>query len=94
MVSEKRFDELERGMKLILERNRRVEADKSWETSKTRKLIISAFTYLAIAIYLEAIRVPDPWLNAIVPTAAFLLSTLPLPFFRRLWEGRLYRAEP
>ncbi len=77
--------ELEKRVSALEERNRRVEGDKAWETSGTRKLIISAFTYLAIALYLDAINVPLPWLNAIVPTVGFLLSTLTLPFFRRLW---------
>ena len=30
-------------------------------------------------------NVPKPWLNAIVPAMAFMLSTLTLPFFKRLW---------
>ena len=32
---------------------------------------------------------PDPWLNAIVPSIAFLLSTLTLPFFKKLWQKYL-----
>ena len=85
--------ELEREIAKINERNSRVEADKAWETSKTRKLIITAFTYLAIALYMQAIRLPYPWLNAIVPTAGFLLSTLTLPTFKRLWISRSFRKD-
>jgi hypothetical protein len=85
--------ELEREIGKIRERNSRVESDKAWETSKTRKLIITVFTYLAIALYMQAIRLPDPWLNAIVPTAAFLLSTLTLPTFKRLWISRSFRKD-
>lgn len=85
--------ELEREISRMKERNSRVEADKAWETSKTRKLIITAFTYLAVALYLQAIRVPVPWLNAIVPTAGFLLSTLTLPTFRRLWIAHSFRKD-
>ncbi len=40
---------------------------------------------LAIGFYLQAIRIPQPWLNAIVPAVAFMLSTLTLPFFKKLW---------
>jgi hypothetical protein len=83
--------ELEREIQKINERNRRVESDKAWETSKTRKLIIAVFTYLAIALYMQAINLPSPWLNAIVPTVGFLLSTLTFPFFKRLWENQIYR---
>jgi len=74
--------DLENRVRSLEKRNERVEGDKAWETSHTRKFIIAVFTYLAIAIYLYAINIPLPWLNAIVPTAGFLLSTLTLPFFR------------
>ncbi len=85
--------ELEREMEKIKERNRRVESDKAWETSKTRKFIVVVFTYLAIAIYMYAINLPNPWLNAIVPTAAFLLSTLTFPLFKKVWINRVYRKQ-
>jgi ABC-type bacteriocin/lantibiotic exporter with double-glycine peptidase domain len=85
--------DLEKRVKALEERNRRVESDKAWETSNTRKLIIAVFTYLAIALYLYTISVPLPWLNAIVPTVGFLLSTLTLPFFRRIWLGHVHKKE-
>jgi hypothetical protein len=75
----------------IKARNRKVEADKAWETSYTRRGIIALFTYLAIALYLNAIRIPHPWLSAVIPAVGFLLSTLTLPFFKRMWVERLYR---
>lgn len=71
---------------LIKERNKKVELDKKWEQSLTRKALLIIFTYLAIGIYLKAINIPLPWLNAIVPAVAFLLSTLTLPFFKKLWS--------
>ena len=85
--------ELEREIREIKERNSRVEADKAWETSKTRKAIITIFTYLAVALYMQAIMLPDPWLNAIVPTAGFLLSTLTFPFFKRVWIRKAYEKK-
>lgn len=69
-------------------RNKRVELDKAWETSWTRKILLILFTYLAIGVYLYAINISKPWLNAIVPAVAFMLSTLTLPYFRKLWELR------
>ncbi len=81
MISEARLKDIEA-------RNRRVEADKAWETSWTRRGLIALFTYLALGLYLWAIRIPRPWLNAIVPTVGFLLSTLTLPWFKRLWLRR------
>ena len=69
----------------IEQRNQKVETDKAWETSYTRRILLMGSTYLAIGIYLNAIQVPDPWLNSIVPTLGFMLSTLTLPFVKKLW---------
>lgn len=82
---------LEVRIKVIEERNRRVEVDKAWETSLTRRGLLIIFTYLAIGFYLQAIEVERPWLSAIVPSLAFLLSTLTLPFFKGLWQKYLHQ---
>ena len=77
---------LEERVRQLEERNRRVETDKKWETSWTRRGLVAAFTYLALGLYLRVVGVGRPWLNAIVPTIGFLLSTLTLPWFRKIWE--------
>lgn len=69
----------------IEKRNERVELDKKWETSWTRRALLAGFTYLAMGFYLWAIDIPRPWLNSIVPTAGFMISTLTMPWFKRLW---------
>jgi hypothetical protein len=76
---------LEERVQQIEKRNKDVEIDKAWETSLLRRGLIAVFTYLAIALYLEFIVGIDPWINAIVPTVGFLLSTLTLPFFKNIW---------
>ena len=75
----------------IKERNKRVEADKAWEVSVTRRIIIALMTYIIIVIFLWSISAPRPWLNAIVPTVGFILSTLTLPFFKRFWINNIYK---
>ena len=77
--------QLEAEITKLKQRNLRVEEDKAWETSYTRRALLTLFTYLAIGCYLQAINISDPWLNAIVPAVAFMLSTLTLPFFKKLW---------
>ncbi len=77
---------LEERIKNIEVRNGRVELDKAWETSWMRRGLVALFTYLALGIYLRAVGIGRPWLNAIVPTIGFLLSTLTLPWFRKMWE--------
>ncbi|KKT74804.1 MAG: hypothetical protein UX31_C0003G0033 [Candidatus Nomurabacteria bacterium GW2011_GWA1_46_11] len=76
-------------VRVIEERNKRVERDKAWETSFTRRGLLVLFSYLAVGLYLQAINVDRPWLNAIVPSLGFLLSTLTLPFFKSLWQKYL-----
>lgn len=75
----------------IEERNKKVEKDKAWETSFTRRLLLFIFTFLAIGIYMNAIGIDSPWLNAIVPSVGFLLSTLALPFFKKIWSKYIYK---
>ena len=69
----------------IQERNRRVEADKAWETSRTRRGIIAVLTYLIVVLFLFFIQVSHPWQNALVPTVGYVLSTLTLPVCKRWW---------
>ncbi|MFA5049429.1 MAG: hypothetical protein WC501_00315 [Candidatus Micrarchaeia archaeon] len=51
---------LEKRIEKIEERNRKVELDKSWEISITRRGVLVLFTYLAIGFYLSAIEIKDP----------------------------------
>lgn len=83
--------ELEKRIEKIEKRNTLVGADKAWETSYTRRTLLVIFTYLAIGFYLEVIEVSRPWLNAIVPAVAFMLSTLTLPFFKKLWLKYIHK---
>lgn len=69
----------------ILERNARVEADKAWETSWTRRCIIAAITYAVASAFMYRIGVGDPFINALVPTGGYLLSTLSLGVVKQWW---------
>lgn len=82
---EKRNQNLEDSITQIKLRNKKVETDKAWDVSWTRKILVALFTYLSIALYFKYILEIDPWLNAIVPTVGFLLSTLTLSFFKKVW---------
>ena len=48
--------ELEQRLDAIEKRNKRVELDKSWETSWTRKLCICILTYIIVVIYSYLVR--------------------------------------
>lgn len=84
-----KLQRLEERIRKIEQRNKKVEYDKAWELSYFRRFLLILFTYLAIGFYLQAVDIEMPWLNAIVPSVAFMLSTLTLPFFKRLWAGYL-----
>ncbi|MEK7140895.1 MAG: hypothetical protein AAB815_03880 [Patescibacteria group bacterium] len=79
------MENLEQRVKELEERNKRVDAGKAWETSWTRRGLLSVFTYLTIGIYMWAIKIYHPWLNAIIPAVAFMISTLTIPYFKKLW---------
>ncbi len=76
---------IEERLRLIENRNSRVEADKAWETSWTRRISIAVLTYLVVVAYLYFVIHIDPWLNALVPVAGFLLSTMTISYFKKLW---------
>lgn len=79
------YKELESRIIEIEKRNQKVEIDKSWETSLTRKILLILFTYITIALYMKFVLNIEPWLNAIIPSLGFFLSTLTLPYFKKLW---------
>ncbi|MAG22363.1 MAG: hypothetical protein CL943_03620 [Candidatus Diapherotrites archaeon] len=85
------LQQLEEELAILKERNARVETNKAWETSYTRRALLTLFTYMAVGFYFQAINVAQPWLNAIVPAIAFMLSTLTLPFFKKMWAQRIYK---
>ncbi len=82
---------LEERVLKIEKRNKEVELNKSWEISWTRKVLLVIFTYFSISLYLKYIVGIDPWINAIVPAIGFLLSTLTLPYFKKVWEKWIFK---
>jgi len=82
------IEQLKIEIESIKQRNARVEADKAWETSLFRKILVAVLTYIVIVLFFIVARLPKPFINAIVPTAGFILSTLSIPFFKTLWLAR------
>lgn len=82
--------EIEERIIKIEERNKRVELNKSWETSWTRKICIMVLTYLVVITYSYVIRNFDNiLLSSLVPVIGFTLSTLSLKYIRKIWENKL-----
>ncbi len=83
------MDDLEKRIEAIEKRNKKVEKDKAWETSWTRRVCIMILTYIIVIIYSYIIRKTDNvFLSSLVPVIGFTLSTLSLKVIRGIWEKR------
>ncbi|MDD3302641.1 MAG: hypothetical protein PHN31_03720 [Candidatus Gracilibacteria bacterium] len=72
------LENLQKEINLIKERNKKVEADKSWEISIERKITIGLLTYMIISLIMYYLNIDKPLVSAIIPTFGYILSTLSL----------------
>ena len=47
--------DVEQEIQKIHERNKKVELDKAWETSRTRKISIAVLTYLVVVMVMHSL---------------------------------------
>lgn len=81
------MEELKKELEEIKLRNKRVELDKKWETSYTRKICICILTYIVVLIYSNMVNKSNNiFLSSLVPVIGFFLSTLSLRLIRKVWE--------
>ena len=86
---EERIKKIEKEIEEIRTRNKKVELDKKWETSTTRKVCIAILTYIIVIIYSSIIsKTTNVFLSSLVPVIGFTLSTLSLKAARKLWEKK------
>lgn len=85
------LQQLEKRIAAIEERNRRVEADKAWEVSAFRKVILLLLTYAVIVGLFLASGVKQAWLNAAEAAIGFYISTFVLGFVKAWWIKRWRR---
>lgn len=86
------IQQLEEEVNKIKERNRRVETEKSWETSWTRRITITVLTYLVVSTFFYFSGDPEPLEQAIVPSIAFVLSILSSPLMKRMWLKYIHKG--
>ena len=79
---------VEKEIEIIKKRNAKVEMDKAWELSNTRKIIIGASIYILATLVFIGIRAPDPMINAFIPAVGFLLSTATFPWIKEMWINK------
>lgn len=80
---------MEERIEKIEQRNKRVEEDKAWETSFTRRLCIAILTYIVVILYTYTTsKVNNIFLSSLVPVIGFTLSTISLTGVRKVWSKR------
>ena len=84
------FEQLKSEIENIKNRNKKVESDKAWETSLLRKVLIAILTYFVIVLFFFIANLAKPFVNAIVPTIGFVLSTLSISIFKQFWIKHVY----
>ena len=84
------MNELEKMIKDIEVRNKRVESDKAWETCILRKVLIIIFTYIFAVLYLKIADTTNPFFGAVVPCVGFYLSTWSINIIK-IWWIKKYR---
>lgn len=82
------MDSLQNEVEKTKERNRKVELDKAWEISLTRRIFIAISTYLLISIFLIVLNEEKPFLAAIIPAIAYLISTYSAGILRSWWLNK------
>lgn len=82
------MEDLEKRVEEIEKRNKRVEADKAWETSILRRILIIVLTYVVALLYLKIADTTNPYFGAVVPCVGFYLSTLTIDGIKKIWINK------
>jgi hypothetical protein len=78
-------EEMKKQIRDLRYRNYTKDKGKKFEGSYTRVGFIMIITYITLSWYMYLIGVGAPFLNAIVPTVGFNLSTWSLPSVKKAW---------
>lgn len=81
----KQIAELREEIEKIKTRNKRVEADKAWELSRTRTIFIAISTYTLILIFMLLIKDNHPFLNALIAASGYLISQETYGILKKWW---------
>lgn len=79
---------LQKDVEAIKLRNNRVEKEKAWETSWVRRISVIVVTYLVMSLIFSVILVDRPFINAIIPTMGYFLSTFSIGLLKDWWMKR------
>ena len=88
MTTEEKFKQLTEEIEAIKARNKRVEADKAWETSVVKRIFTALSTYLLITIIFYIIGVERAYIQAVIPAIAYIVSTSSYSILKSWWLKR------
>ena len=86
-----KIKDLEQQIEKLKRRNKKVDANKAWETSKFRIGTVAGIVYLVAVSLMWSLEVERAWLNAAIPAFGFILSTISLPPLKRWWLNNRYK---
>jgi len=79
------LERLEKEIEEIKSRNKRVELDKAWETSWTRKICICILTYIVVIIYSYVVRNYDNiLLSSLVPVIRIYIINIIIKIYKKI----------
>ena len=92
LTVEQRLDYLQSEVTALHQRNFEKDRGKEFEGSYARVIFLMVVTYLTLYCYMQWVLKTDfPYLDAIVPTVGFNISTWSLPFVKEYWiQARHY----
>ena len=86
MEIEERLQLMQGEINLLKQRNYEKDRGKEFESSYTRIFFLMAVTYVTLALYMYyVLKTSRPYLDAIVPTVGFNISTWGLPYVKEWW---------
>ncbi len=80
-----RLAKLESEIIEIRNRNARVDLEKGWETSTVRKVAIIVLTYFLMNIVFYLVGSEKFYIDALIPTLGYLLSTQSIGLLKGIW---------
>lgn len=80
---------LEKEIEKLKKRNKKVELEKSWETSLYRKISIIIITYFFMILIIYLLKIENIFISAIIPTLWYFFSTLSILVVKNIYIKKL-----
>lgn len=85
---EKEVRQLRKDVDAIIERNKKVEKDKAWETSRVRTGFIAVVTFLFVIGFVMFINDEKPLQKGLIASIGYFLSTETYGILKKWWIAK------